>query len=212
VHIPFTAEQFFAVFGQYNLAVWPAQALLLALALWAFVLLWSKRPWASVVVSTILALLWVWTALVYHLGFFRAINPLAPVFAAAALVAAALLLWHGVWRRQLVFGIEPNGRCAAGMALVVFALGLYPAWSIADGHGWPTLPTFGLPCPTTIFTLGMLGCLRRPAPRDVFVMPLLWCAVGVQAAWAFGVHADLALAVAGACGLVWMWRAPQTVR
>jgi lipopolysaccharide export LptBFGC system permease protein LptF len=71
MQMPFSAEQFFGVFRSYNLAVWPAQPLLLALALLAFALVLvsarSPNAWASAVVSAILALLWAWTALAYHL-------------------------------------------------------------------------------------------------------------------------------------------------
>jgi hypothetical protein len=63
------------------------------------------------------------------------------------------------------------------------------------------MPTFGLPCPTTIFTLGVLAFLATPYPRSPFVVPILWCAVGAQAAILLGVPQDFALVVAGIVGL-----------
>lgn len=44
----------------------------------------------------------------------------------------------------------------AGIALIADALVLYPVWSAYSGHSYPETATFGLPCPTTIFTIGVL--------------------------------------------------------
>jgi hypothetical protein len=89
-------------------------------------------------------------------------------------------------------------RTASGVALVVFALVVYPAWSVRAGHGYPAMPTFGLPCPTTLFTIGVLALLVAPYPRSPLVVPLLWCLVGAQAAFLLGVQPDLGLLAAAA--------------
>ena len=60
------------------------------------------------------------------------------------------------------------------------------------------MPTFGLPCPTTIFTIGLLCFAVQPLPRSPLIGPLLWCLVGAQAAFFLGVQPDLGLIVAGA--------------
>ena len=69
-------------------------------------------------------------------------------------------------------------------------------------YRYPAFPTFGLPCPTTLFTVGLLAFLVKPYPRSVLVVPVFWCFMGSQAAFAFDVQADLGLIVAGAAGLV----------
>jgi hypothetical protein len=99
-----------------------------------------------------------------------------------------------------VFRPAGGARGIAGGALIVFALVLYPAIGYALGHRYPAAPTFGLPCPTTIFTLGLL-LFARPAPRWVIVVPLLWAAVGSVAAFQLGVPEDLSLLAAGAMAL-----------
>ena len=70
------------------------------------------------------------------------------------------------------------------------------------GHRYPTFPTFGLPCPTTLFTIAVLAFLVRAFPRSIFVVPVAWCFVGSQAAFVFDVQADLGLIAAGVVGLV----------
>jgi hypothetical protein len=202
VTLPFTSDQFYAVFGAYNEAVWPAQLFLVALAVLALVLVAFPRKWSGRAVSLILALLWAWLGLAYHLAFFASINPLAYVFAAVSATGALVFIWQGVIRRRLRFQLARSVRAAVGVALVVFALFIYPAWSVYSGHGYPEMPSFGLPCPTTLFTMGLLAFLVPPYPRSTLAVPVLWCLVGAQAAFLLGVWQDLGLLVAAAVGAV----------
>lgn len=200
--LPFTSDQFFGVFAAYNEAVWPAQLFLLALAVLALVLVAFPRTWSGRAISAILAFLWAWLALAYHLAFFASINPLAYVFAAASAAGALAFVWEGVVRRNLRFQLARSARAAVGVTLIVFALLIYPAWSAYSDHRYPAMPTFGLPCPTTLFTLGLLAFLVPPYPRSALVVPVLWCLVGAQAALLLGVWQDLGLLVAAAVGAV----------
>ena len=50
--IPFTVEQFFSVFLDYNFAVWPAQVFSVALAVMALVLVVAPQGWSGVAVSS----------------------------------------------------------------------------------------------------------------------------------------------------------------
>jgi hypothetical protein len=200
VLLPFTSDQFFNVFGAYNEAVWPMQFVLLALALLALAFVAIPRAWSGRAVSAVLAALWTWLALAYHVAFFASINPLAYVFAAVSGAGALAFVWHGVVMRRLQFRLARSARTAAGVALVAFALVAYPAWALYGGHSYPAMPTFGLPCPTTLFTIGVLAFLVPPYPRSVLVVPILWCLVGVQAAFLLAVPQDLGLLVAAAVG------------
>lgn len=200
-NLPFTAAQFFDVFRRYNEGVWPAQILLLALAVAAVALAAFPGRWSGVGISTILSLLWAWLGVLYHLAFFESINPLAYVFAAVSVAGGAAFAWHGIVKRRLEFRFSRGKRTLAGVALIVFSLAVYPAWARHAGHLYPATPTFGLPCPTTIFTIGMLCLLVTPYPRLPLLVPVLWCLVGSQAAFLLGVPQDLALIVAGLVGI-----------
>ncbi len=193
--LPFTASQFFDVFRQYNEAVWPAPLVLSALAAAASLVALMARPWSGRLVSVVLTILWAWTGLTYHVRFFSTINALAYAFGAASVLAAAAFAWHGVARGRLRFSGRHRGWFWIGAAVQTYALALYPLASIATGHPFPVMPTFGLPCPTTIFTIGLLAWLAPGIPAAVLVVPSLWSLVGVQAAWLLGVEPDLALLV-----------------
>ena len=199
--LPFTVEQFYGVLRDYNAAVWPAQWILVALALSATVAALKPRPWSGVAVTAILGLLWTWIALAYHLAFFSRVSPAADGFAALSAAGAMVFLWQGVVRRRLTFHWAPGPKAIAGIVLIAFALVVYPVWSAYAGHPYPTTPTFGLPCPTTIFTIGLLCFAEASTPRSPLIVPVLWCGVGAQAAFLLGVQPDLGLIAAGMVGL-----------
>jgi hypothetical protein len=204
MRLPFTVEQFFDVFRQYNEALWPAQLVLVAIAVVAVAMIIGRYHAADVAVSGILAFLWAWIGLAYHLAFFAAINPLAYVFAAVSVAGAIVFLWQGVFRRRLRFHYDGGPRSIAGVALILFALVAYPIWAWYAGHRYPAVPTFGLPCPTTIFTIGILAFLVSPYPRSPFVVPVLWSLVGAQAAVLLRVPQDLGLVAAALIGIAMM--------
>jgi hypothetical protein len=92
----------------------------------------------------------------------------------------------------------------------MYALLVYPALSMVTGHHYPEMPTFGLPCPTTIFTVGVLALAKPPVPRVVLIVPILWSLIGVQAAFLLGVPQDLALGVVAIVGS-WLMVGQATV-
>jgi hypothetical protein len=76
VRLPFTIEQFFAVFAAYNAAIWPAQIAAYRLGLAVVgMLLWDSMIGKRLVLF-ILAGIWAWNGIVYHFGFFTPINPM----------------------------------------------------------------------------------------------------------------------------------------
>ena len=199
--LPFTSEQFFDVFRLYNETVWPAPIVLTLLAVAAVALCIWRRPQSGRLISAILALLWAWTAIAYHLMFFTAINKAAYAFGAVMLAGSAAFFWAGVVKGQLKYATDSAAHRAIGGVLLAYALVVYPLLSAALGHAYPETPTFGLPCPTTIFTIGMLCLLAAPFPKYVLAAPILWAAVGSQATFLLGVYADLGLLVAGLVAL-----------
>lgn len=199
--LPFSVDQFFGVFRTYNEAAWPAPVILEVLGIAGCGLaLWPSAPrWRRTAVASALAVLWIWTGLIYLLLFFAPINPPALVFALLFVVQAVLFVWQGTGGRRFRFGRAEPRRLVEAVLLMAFAFVGYPLWGSMAGHHFPAAPTFGTPCPTTIATLGILLLIERPWPRMLFVIPLLWAVVGTTAALLLGVPQDLGL---GAAGLV----------
>ena len=198
--IPFTVEQFLEVFARYNLAVWPAQLFLYAVGIIAIALTLQRKVDPSRVVSLILAIFWIWMGLVYHFWFFSAINGVALLSAAFFVLQGILFFIAGVWKRQLRFGFTLNIYGIVGGASLLYALLIYPALGYWLGHRYPAAPTFGLPCPTTIFTFGMLLWTDRRVPLYLLPIPLAWSFLGFWAAVSLGMKEDFGLLVAGPTG------------
>ena len=211
MNLPFTQPQFFEVLRSYNEDVMPLQIGLFLLGLSAFVALVVRRPDSDRVISAILAGLWAWMGIVYQLMYLREINPAATVFGAVFLGAAAIFAWTGVVRHRLVFDCESRARRITGHALIAYALVGYPLLSAMLGREFPQTPTFGLPCPTTIFTLGMLAFLSAPFPRYVLAIPIAWSLIGAQAALLLGVYEDLGLLLAALTGIWLVFDSPFKV-
>lgn len=197
MQLPFDADQFLGVFSRYNAAVWPAQIALVLFALVAVALALRPGPRSDRAISAILGGLWLWMGVVYHLAFFSAINPAATVFGALFVLEGVLLIGAGGWRRRLRFAWAPTVPGVLGAVLILYALLVYPILGYAIGHRYPATPTFGLPCPTTILTLGLLLWTAPPRPWTVLVIPLAWSVLGAYAAARLGVWEDLGLVAAG---------------
>jgi hypothetical protein len=195
MHLPFTEEQFLDLFAAYNAAVWPALAALwLASAVVCVLMLAARRP-PDRVISALLAAHWFWSGLAYHAAFFARINPAAWVFAALFLFEGALFLRAGVIRQRLSFARWRSKWSLVAWLLVAYSL-VYPAINAVEHFSVMRIPTFGVPCPTTIFTAGLL-MLAAPTPWRLTIVPTIWSAIGGSAAFLLGVRADYALPIAG---------------
>jgi hypothetical protein len=200
--LPFSQDAFFALFEQYNRAIWPAQIVAYGLALAALALTARPAAGADRAIAAILALAWAWNGAVYHLMFFATINFWADIFGGFFLIQAVLLIWTGVIRGRLAFRLGNDAPSWIGAALILFALVIYPLIGWLLGHAWPRAPMFGVtPCPMTIFTMGMLLLIAGRTPLHLIAIPVLWSLIGGTAAWFLGVTEDLALPVAGIGGL-----------
>jgi hypothetical protein len=208
MNLPFSAEQFLAVFARYNEAIWPAQIVAYGFGLGAVIL--AMRPFrhSDQAISLILVAFWAWNGAAYHLTFFREINGAAILFGTLFLAQAALLLFVGGVGRQLVFRVSRDGASAAGSILILYAMVGYPLLGALLGHGYPQAPVFGVaPCPTTIFTFGLLLWTVPPTPKRVLVIPLIWSVIGFQAAISLGILEDIGLLLAGLISTsVLLWR------
>ena len=201
MQLPFTIDQFFNIFRLYNEAVWPAQIALNAIGLLCVALIMKRGKWSDRSISFFLALLWAWTAIVYHFSFFSGINPAAYGFGFIFLIEAVLLFWLGVFRSALQFGSKPAARAITGAALLSYSLVIYPLVNIVFAHSYPDAPTFGVPCPTTIFTIGIFFFLKEPFSRKILWIPILWSIIGSIGAILLDVPADFGLPVAALLAL-----------
>jgi Family of unknown function (DUF6064) len=194
--LPFTRDQFFDVFAAYNRSLW-----IVALALWLYALggvfvLARGRDQKAGFIPMLLAIQWAWAGLAYHMAFFSTINPAAWLFGGLFVVQSVLIAWFGLVRQQLHFSPTGSSRHVVAWLLIGYSLA-YPLIARAEGHAFPEMPTFGVPCPTTLLTIGFLFAADPPWPRTVAAIPLLWAFIAGSASVQLGVRADLMLWAAG---------------
>jgi hypothetical protein len=189
--LPFTSDEFSGVFALYNQTF-----IVVAAALWlasagmvAFVARDPERR--SRTLSLFLAVLWLWNAVAYHALFFTRINPAAWLFAALFVVQAVLFLWTTAGRRIEYFS-SIGWRRRIGQGVVAYGLA-YPFLTIALGHSYPATPTFGVPCPTAILTIGVLVGARGQVPLALAIVPIVWGFIGGSAAVLLAVPTDYVL-------------------
>ncbi len=195
---PFTITDFLAVFAAYNAAIWPFHLVAYGLGLVAIAAIFVPRPRLERLAFAALAVFWAVTGIGYHLMFFSRINPIAPVFAAFFVLQGILFLASAMRPGDLRVHLGQDFRSIAGLMTIVYALAVYPVLGILAGHGLMAGPMFGVaPCPTTIFTIGLLLVARGAWVIWLSIIPILWSLIGLAAAIQLGIPEDLAMPVAG---------------
>jgi hypothetical protein len=206
--LSFTPEVFFDLFEQYNRAIWPWQFVAYGLGVIALLLTIREFPQRDRIIGAILAMFWLWIGIAYHFLYFTQINFVAPVFALLFVIQGLLFAGLLAIRKQVAFRFHPDLFGWTGLAFTLFAMVVYPLLGWLAGHGWPRAPVFGVtPCPTTIFTWGMLLLVHERTPLRLTVIPLIWSVIGGSAAWLLKVPEDASLPVAALAGfMLILWK------
>jgi hypothetical protein len=211
MRLPFTIDQFLRGFHSYNDAVWPMQWFLNALAIVAVVAAIRGGRRASVAAVAILSVLWVWVGIVYPSAFLGTTNRAAVIMGIPFIIQGILIARLGFsGASRLRYERHFDGTSMIGLALVAYALIVYPVLGYMLGHRYPSAPTFGVPCPTTIFTFGMLLLAALPRARALIVIPIGWTIFATSAVWQLGMWEDLGLPVAAIlAAIILLFRKPS---
>jgi hypothetical protein len=198
MQLPFSVDQFMDVFQRYNLSIWPMQVIAYLLGVTAIVLASKPMRYSDRIVSGVLAFFWIWMGVVYHLLNFSQINRAAIGFGVMFVLQGALFLVVGVVKPRLSFRASSQPIALVGGALVIYAMIVYSVIGMSVGHSYPQSPVFGVaPCPTTIFTFGLLLLSSRKVPKYFLAVPLIWSVIGFGAAISLGIYEDTGLLIAG---------------
>lgn len=198
--LPFTFEQFISVFADYNVSVYPMQIFLNFLAIYIIIFLFVKTKLSNQVILFVLGFLWLWTGIVYHILFFSSINKAAYFFGSLFVVQGALFILNGIKKKKYDFHFEKNYFGIIGLIMILYALFIYPLLGHYLGHSYPNNPTFGAPCPITIFTFGILLLNNKKTPVYLIIIPLIWGFMGLSAAVNLKIYEDFGLIFAAVIG------------
>jgi Family of unknown function (DUF6064) len=195
--LPFTTEQFLDVFSKYNESIWPLQIFFYFSAVYCIYSVFRRTAFSHKLVFMFLVFIWLWMGVVYNIIFFASINTAAYLFGSLFILQALVFVYEGLIENRLMFEFTGSIYNYAGALHVIFALAVYPLLGFILGHRYPQSPTFGLPCPTTIFTLGIILFIRGRIPLLLIAIPLLWSVIGFTAAFTLDIYEDTGLLAAG---------------
>lgn len=200
--LPFTIEEFLNVFENYNLSVYPLQIVFYLIGLSCIFLLFRPNKNSSKIIIASLSFFWLWIGIVYHIIFFSTINKAAYIFGTLFILQGMLFVFYGVAKGNITLAYRKNIFNYIGIIFILYALIFYPFLGYFLGHHYPKAPTFGLPCPTTIFTFGILLFTDKKIPQLVLVIPLLWSIIGFGAALNLSIYEDYGLVISGIIGYI----------
>lgn len=208
--VPFTKQQFFEVFKDYNHVLWPMQIILYLAGIVAVVLALHRIPSSRRIIRGILAVYWGFIGVAYHLLHFSSINRAAYLFGLLFLFQGLLFLRVRDARPEVSFLPPSQARTVVGGLFLLYAMVLYPVLGAMAGHIYPASPVFGVaPCPTTIFTFGLLLWTDHKVAGYLLAIPFLWSLLGLSAAVTLGVYEDFGLPIAGLIAVPWLLRGEQ---
>ncbi len=202
MQLPFTTEDFLNVFKSYNEAVFPLQEVFFIIALFIVFILFRKTRAKDKIISSLLSFFWLWMGIVYQIIYFSEINKAAYVFGILFIIQGIIFYIYGNISYNMSFRYNKSIYNYIGILFILYALIIYPVLGYFLGHTYPHSPTFGLPCPTTIFTFGVLLFIENKISIWVLIIPLLWSFIGFSAALNLSIYEDFGLLVAGIAGFV----------
>jgi hypothetical protein len=189
-------EQLMSVFAVYNVAIWPMQVLAYVAGLIAFYFAFKQTRYSNQIASGLLSLLWLWTGLVFCILYWAPIYRPANAFG-ILFIAQGLLLLLQSFKPSLSFKAQPNRFTLIGVLFIVYAMIMYPLIGYFLGRVYPRSVPFGLvPCPTTVFTIGLLMMTNKKVPPHLLAIPGIWSVCAVVPVLS-GVYEDVGLILAG---------------
>jgi hypothetical protein len=192
--LPFTISEFLDVFKSYNNSVFPLQFIFLVLALTVIYGILFKVRFICKSVFYFLGFLWMWIGVVYHGYFFSTINKAAFVFGFFCLLQSFLFVIYGSGKKMR-FEFNRSITSTAAVAILIYAIVIYPVFAYFNGHAYPATPSFSLPCPTTIYTFGILLLVKQRLPAYLLIIPFAWSLIGITAALKLHMEEDFGLII-----------------
>ena len=202
MQFPFTTEEFLNVFKSYNESIFPLQFIFYLIGLFIVFLLFKKIKSRDKIISLLLSFFWLWIGIVYQTIYFSTINKAAYFFGILFILQGIIFILYGIISNKLLFTYNMSVYNYTGIFFILYSLLIYPVLGYNLGHQYPYSITLGLPCPTVIFTFGILLFIDNKISFLVLIIPLLWSIVGFGAALNFSVYEDFGLLLAGLAGFI----------
>lgn len=196
----FTIEDFMLVLERYNLAVWPMQIFAYILVILALFFTFKSTKYSQKIVLGILSFLWLFNGIVFSLLYWAPSHLFGYIFGVCCILQGLLFL-YGLKKSDITISFSGvTYYSIIGIIFVVYAIVGYQVFGYFLGHIYPKFFPVGLvPCPTTIFTLGVFLIISKRIPKKYYVIPLIIALGGFLAVYK-GIYEDIGLIIAGLLG------------
>lgn len=149
------------------------------------------------IIPVLLALVWAWSGYgflwLYYLPINWAVFYLLPGFA----LQVVLFAIFAVRPLPLCFGWRGDFSSYVGLALVAFALIVYPFIGLIEGRGLIQAELFGSAAdPTVLGTLGFVLLSRGTWRWVLLPVPLAWCVISAGTLWVMDQKVAVAMLIA----------------
>lgn len=192
----FTLERFLNYASIYNLDLYPAQYLMLGLGLIAILTVFFRTERSSRFISAILAFFYGWIGIQFYMIYFKEFMPIPFVFGILFIIQALIFILEGTISNRISFQFKADLYGLTGALLLFYALFGYQALEYLLGRGYPEILSFGMfPCPTVIFSLGLLLWTEKKFPPYILIFPIINALSGFIPAFMIGIIEDIGLII-----------------
>ena len=198
----FKIETFLGMLARYNQDVWPLQIGAYLLAILALVIAFKPFKYSSKIITAVLSLFWFWTGIVFGLFYWGPSYTPAYIFSVLLIIQGILFLFSGVLKAKLSFQFKLNPYSVLGMIIILYGLAGYQVFGYFIGHRYPDFFAPGLvPCPTNVFTVGLLLWTDKKIPKRLLIIPFLWSLSGFMPV-SKGILEDIGMILFGISGVL----------
>ncbi len=194
----FTLERFLNYATMYNQDLYPGQYLMLGLGLIAILTVFFRTKHSSRFISAILAFFYGWIGIQFYMIYFKEFMPIPYIFGILFIIQALIFIFEGTIRNRISFQFKADLYGLTGALLIIYAILGYQALEYLLGRGYPEILSFGMfPCPTVIFSLGILLWTGKKFPPYILIFPLIQALSGFIPAFMIGIIEDIGLIISG---------------
>ncbi|MBY6003594.1 hypothetical protein KUV62_06730 [Salipiger bermudensis] len=204
--MPFTSDEFDAIFAAWNAAAWPFALLAYHAGLLIFVLCLNGKDRSMKIVLLLLGIMWIVCGIGYFGGhFIRGISWTSAIFSPSYALQGVFLILFAL-TTELRAEIRRDLLSVLALGIMAYGLFLYPLLGWWSEEGALSLQLLGVsPNPTTMFTLGILMILRGTGAGTLFVSPVLWGVIGGSTGALLTIPPDYGL-LAATAAVILLWR------
>jgi hypothetical protein len=196
-----STEIFWTRLGAYNEATLPIQAVMIIIAAFLTYRVFAK-PGAKtdVWMKAFLSFAFAWNGVVFFLFFAR--NPISTFTGVPLFIVVAVLFAMDIFTKKTQFRLPDAKWRKVLTVLWILLVFLYPLIGWTLGHAYPKTCTPMMPCPLTVFALGLVAAAPK-VDKKVFAFLLPWALLSLpKCLGALDCYEDCILFAAGVYGLI----------